>query len=205
MTIDEDVVMKKSLTLRGVINASLLRSNLIADLAQVYPLLPQNFRVHDAFQTALGTAGTDDLGVAGGAFGTNCPYLTTSDLNAAGAVTQYGRTLFQLPPEYTAQGNVKVNLAAGMLTSVAGTSATVDVEAYLVNRDTLISGSDLVTTAAQSCNSLTFADLPFTVTAAGLTPGAILDIRVAFIGNSATATSHFGAIAAAEMLLDIKG
>jgi hypothetical protein len=113
--------------------------------------------------------------------------------------------MFQLPPNYVAGTTVQINVSGGMLTSVASVAATVDAEAYVFGRDTLKTGSDLVTTTAQSINSLTFADRTFSLTSTALTAGDILDIRLTIAANSATASSHFAAIGAVEMLLDVKG
>lgn len=203
-TIVGDVAVTGTVTaLGGVVGT--LRSNLTKDTLQVYPLELQNFRVHDAFQTLIGSAAADDLGITAGAFGTGTPYLHSGDQNALGAYTRYARTMFALPPEYVAGDNITLKVWAGQLTSMASVSSTVDAGVYKAAKDTLISGSDLIVEAAQSCNSLTFAGYSFTVTPSGLTPGDLLDIRLALIGNSATASSHFAAIPSAEILLTVKG
>jgi hypothetical protein len=205
--LDGDVEITGSLRVSGTYTGPINRSNLIADNTAVYMLPLQDFRVWDAMHTNLPTVGAaDDLGLATGAFGTALPYLKTQDLNAAGAVTEYARTMFTLPPEYVAGGTITLRLTGGMLTAVASVSATVDVRLYVSARDTLISGSDLsTTTPATSLNSLTFANADFVVTPTGRVAGDVLDIRIAWIGNSATASSHFGAIAHVEMLLQVKG
>lgn len=205
LSIDEDITCKGTITARQGIAGPISRSTLITDSSEVYPLELQLFRVWDAFQTLLGTAGTDDLGITAGAFGTGCPYIHAGEMNAAGAVTRYARIMFTLPTEYVDGGSISINFAAGCLTSVCSVSATVDVECYLTGRNGLKSGSDLVTTSATSCNSLTFADKAFVVTPTGLLAGDTLDIRITIAANSATASSHFVAIAAAEVLLDVKG
>lgn len=203
---DEDVQIIGNLTVNGGTSLNLARANLVPTSGEPYPLFPFDFRVWDAFQTVLPSpAAADDLGITTGTWGTANPYLTSRDLNALGATTGYARTLFQLPPEYVSSGACSVRFAAGMLTAVASVSATVDVEIFKMNRDTLVSGSDLVSTAAQSINSLTFANYSFTVTPTSLAPGDLLDIRVAIAANSATGSSHFAVIAASELLLTVKG
>jgi hypothetical protein len=93
-----------------------------------------------------------------------------------------------------------------MLTTVADTSATIDVEAYESAKTTLKTGSDLVTTAAQSINSLTFADKAFDLTVTDLSPGDQLDIRFTVaVVDAATGTAVTAALASVELLLDIKG
>lgn len=204
--IHENVIIQAGLTAESL-TGPMNRSNLNYDVAQVYPLDFERFRVWDAYQTILPSVGAaDDIGLTAAAFGTGCPYLKSRDLNAAGAITtEYARISFTLPPEYIAAAAVELRLAAGMLTSVASVTATVDAEVYLSGRTTLISGTDLCATVAQSCNSLTFAELLFTITATTLSPGSVLDIRLAIAANSATASSHFIAIAQVELLLNVKG
>lgn len=195
-----------TLVVTGNYTGPIARSNLITEDTAAYMVPFVDFKVHDAMQTNLPSVGaSDDLGLATGPFATGLPYLKTQDLNAAGAVTEYARAMFTLPPEYVAGGTITLRLAAGMLTSTASVSATVDAACYLSARDTLKSGSDLVTTAATSANSTTFANYDFTLTATGRSPGDVLDLRIAWIGNSATASSHFGAIAHVEFILQIKG
>lgn len=203
-TFDQAVTINGSLAVQSLTGAS--RGSLSQDTSQVYSLEFVNMRVWDAFQTALSaTAAADDLGLATGTFATGAPYLVSRDLNALGATTGYARCLFTLPPEYSQSASVAIRLYGGMLTSVASVSATVDAEIYRLDKDTTIGGSDLVTTAATSINSTSFAAKDFSMTYAGLSPGDVLDIRLAIAANSATASSHFAAIASAEMLLTIRG
>jgi len=197
--------MSSTLNVSGGITGT-TRTGFTAETSIAYPLPFETMRVWDAYQTNLPSIGAaDDIGLATGTFGTALPYLKSQDMNAAGPITEYARTTFTFPPEYVAGGTVQIRFAAGMLTSTASVSATVDAEAYLSARTTLVSGSDLVTTTATSINSVTFAEKLFTVNASGLSPGSILDIRIAIIANSATASSHFAAIAACEILCTVKG
>jgi hypothetical protein len=181
------------------------RDSITQEDLKAYPLPIENWRVWDAFQTALGTAGTDDLGIATGTFGTGLPYITTGDVKTLTA-TRYARALFTLPPEYVAGETIQIRFATGMITTIAGTSATIDAEAYYSDRDSTIGGSDLVSTAAASINYLTFAEKTFTVNPVGRNPGDALDIRVAIATvDAATGTAVIGAIVHAEVQLDIKG
>lgn len=205
--LDGDVQITGSLTVTGNYNGPINRTNIIVGDSATYALPLQDFRVWDAFQTALGTAGNDDLGITAGTFGTGCPYLTGGDQkNNLGAVPRYGRIQFTLPREYYAGGSISVRLAAGMLTTVASAAATVDVQAYLCARTTLASGSDLVTTAAQSCNSLTFAEYSFTLTSTSRAAGDVLDIVIATsVNDTGTGTAVTAAIAMAEVILQVRG
>ncbi len=147
----------------------------------------------------------DDLAFTSGAFGTGTPYITTGDVKNT-TITRYCRFMVQLPPEYVAGETIELRFSAGMLTTVASSVATIDCEAYKSNRDTTKTGSDLVSTAAQSINSLTFANKDFVVTSTSLSPGDWLDVRVTIaVTDSATATAVTAAIGAEELLLDIKG
>lgn len=204
--INEDLQLNGTLSGSGQVTKAVPRSSLIQEETAIFPIPFEGLRIWDTYATLLGTSGSsDDLGLTAGAFGTGCPFVRTQDLNSAGAITQRARTTVRLPAEYVAQQNLYIRFAAGMLTSVASVSATVDVEAYLVGRDTLVSGSDLVTTSAQSINSTTLANYTFTLTPTNRAPGDVLDVRITIAANSVTASSHFAVIAAAELLAAIKG
>lgn len=193
-----DVVITNSIT--GVD-----RSSFDSENAKIYELPIHEFRIWDAYQTVLTTAANDDLGITTGAFGSAAtPYIGSGDLKAAGATTRYGRTMFTLPPEYTDGGLVSVQLYAGMVTTVSDNTATVDVELRKSDLDGT-SGSDIVSTSAQSCNSLTAAAKEFVVTPTGLVAGDTLDIRIAItVTDGATVTAVIGAIYRASMLLTIQ-
>lgn len=183
------------------------RTDFVQDDFAVHAVPWTFFRVWDAIATnAPGTSATDDLGLYAGAFGTGVPYLATSDLKAAGSTTRYTRFAFMLPDNYVAGQSVRIRFSAGAITTIADTAMTLDVEVYKSARDSLKTGSDLVTTAAQSINSVTFADTNFDLTVSGLSPGDWLDVRIALLVNdAATATAVIGAIGAVEMLIDVKG
>lgn len=199
-----DVIIRGSLLVRGSFG-EVARTSLQQENLKAYQIPLQEVRVWDAFQTPLGSAAADDLGITAGAFATGCPYLTAGDVKTLNS-TRYGRFTFTLPPEYVAGESVRLNVAAGMLTTVASASCTIDFEAYKSARTSLKTGSDLVTTSATTINSLTFAEVPFELDPSTLSPGSVLDIRVAIAYNdAATGTAVTPAIAHLEMLLDIKG
>lgn len=175
---------------------------------QVYTIPLTQFRVWDAMQTNLpGTAATDDLALIGSTtFGTNSLRISAGDLKAAGATTRRMRALIQLPAEYVAGQTVTLRLYAGMETTVADTTATVDVEAYLTDYEGAVSGSDLVTTAATSINSTTFSAKDFQLTATSLTAGDWLDVRISVaVNDAATGTAVDAAIGYVRLLCDTKG
>ena len=200
-----NVTVEGDLTITGSLLPLLPRASLVQADVQAYDLPTTDWRVWDAYQTPLGTAAADDLGITTGTFSTGLPYITSGDSKAT-ATTRYARILFTLPPEYVAGETVQLRFAAGMLTTISDTSATVDAECYLSARTTLITGSDLVTTAATTINSLTFTEKVFAITSTSLVPGSVLDIRVKIaITDAATGTAVIGAIAHAELQCDIKG
>lgn len=182
------------------------RSDLVQDSLAAYAIPWGSWRVWNAYQTVLpGTSASDDLGLYGGTFASASPSIQTYDVKNAGAVTLYARTMLWLPPEYDAAQTVTLRFYAGMLTTVASATATIDAECYKSDNAAGI-GSDRVTTSATTINSLSLANKDFTVTSSGLSAGDILDLRVAIaINDSATATAVIGIIGAAYLLLDIRG
>jgi len=192
----------------GGYTTPITRAELIQEDLAKYDLLLENFFTHDAPATKLpGTATTDDFGLTSATAGTTALYLTTIDEKAnGGAHPVYGRTTYRLPPEYVAAQTLQVVLAAGAKTTIADTAMTVDVEVWKVHATDGTLGSDLVTTAAQTCNSVTIAAKTFTINAAGLSPGDKLEIRVAISTNdAATGTAVLGTIYNAYLVMDIKG
>lgn len=212
MSADSTIRLPSNLILEGDLSVfgalpSYPRASLIQDDFAIHQLPLERFRVWDAYATALpGTSATDDLGLITGTFGTAPPYIGTGDVKNT-TITRYARVGYCLPPEYVAGQSVRVNLHAGIITTLPSGVATVDVECYKLAQDgTTGVGSDLCITAATTIKSLTFSDKPFDITSTSLAPGDWLDIRITVnIVDSATATAVIGAILAAEMHLDIKG
>jgi len=203
-----DVSISGSLRLGGTLSPALVKANILA-LAelQAFPIPLTDFRVWDAMQTVLpGTPATDDLGLVGGTFGTATPSIRTEDLKALGATNKRARVLVQLPWEYQSGESISLRFVAGMITTVAGTSATLDVEAFKLQADPDDAiGSDLVSTAATTINSLTFANIDFVLTPTGLSPGDILDIRVTVaVNDGASATAVIAALTSAKLLCDVR-
>jgi len=191
--------------------SGIARSDLTQESLTLFLLSPETWRIHDNMDALLGDppvggAGNDDLGIVSGTYGTGVPSIQTGDNKAAGSVTKYARQTVQLPANYVAGQTVSVRLHAGMIMTVASSTATVDVEAYKSDNEAAVDGADLCATSAASCNSLTFADLDFTITPTALNPGDVLDIRIAIATNdAATATAVIGCIGLAALLCDTKG
>jgi hypothetical protein len=165
-----------------------------------------NFRVFDAFATVLpGTAANDDLGIDTGTFGSAPVMLTGGDMKALGATTRRARLEVPVPECYEAAETLTFILTCGMVTTVADTSCTIDLEVYENDKDGTIS-ADLCATAAQSMNSLTFSEKTFTVTATSLAPGDMLDVRVSITcTDAATGTAVTPKIGGFDLVCDIKG
>lgn len=188
-------------------NAAIARSKLEQNVLEIYPIPLTDFRVWDAFQTNLpGTSASDDLGLYGGTFGTNTPKIKTYDVKNAGAVTLYARACVRVPIEYDDAQTIQLRFRAGMETTVASVSATIDCQAYERVITGGAVGSDLVSTSAQSINSLTFANIDFTLDGTDLVGGDWLDVRVVVaVNDSATVTAVIASIASIELLCDVKG
>jgi hypothetical protein len=203
-----DLIVPGNIRLNGTLTPAVAKANILA-LAelQAFPIPLTDFRVWNAMQTNLpGTPLTDDLGLVGGTFGTATPSLRTEDLKTAGATTSYARVLVQLPWEYESGQSVTLRFKAGMITTVADTTATLDCEVYKLQADPDDAiGSDLVTTAATTMNSTTFADIDFVVSPTGLSPGDILDVRIATAVNDGSgATAVIAGITSAKLLADVR-
>lgn len=201
MTIPDSSVTNASIASTGISRAKFTQED-----NAVYPIDINSLRVWDNLASLLpAAAANDDLGIYDGTFGTDAPMVKTGDLKSAGSTSRYARFQVALPPEYEDGETVTIRVSAGMITTVADTAATVDIECYQNNRDGTI-GSDLCTTSATSVNSLTFANYSYTITPTGLSPGDILDVRITFLVNDGTAVTVVeGAIGAIELLCDIKG
>ena len=176
------------------------------DALAIFPVNMMDLRVWDAIQTNLpGTAAADDLALIGTTFGTTAPVVSAGDCKALGATSRYARFMVELPECYEAGETVTFSLSAGMVTTVASSSCTVDVECYRINKITGI-GSDLCTTSATTINSLVFAAKAFTITPSGLTAGDVLDVRLTIACNdAATGTAVTPTIAGIDLLCDIRG
>ena len=205
-TLDE-VRVTGSLAIKDTgVSAQTRATILKQDANAIFPIMLTSLRVWDAFATTLpGTAAADDLALIGGTFATAPPTISAGDLKAAGATTRYARFQMQLPECYDSGETITLSIMAGMVTTVADTSCTVDVQCYKLDKATGI-GSDLCATAAITINSLVFAAKAFTITSSGLVAGDVFDVRIAIIcTDAATGTAVTPTIAAIDLLCDIRG
>lgn len=184
-----------------------LRTAILKQTANaIFPIQLADLRVWDAVATNLpGTASSDDLAYATGTFGTAPPVINAGDCKNLGATTRYARFQMQLPECYDSGETITLAISAGMKTTVASSSCTVDVECYKIDKISGI-GSDLCATAATTINSLTFATKSFTITSSGLVAGDVFDVRITIACNdTGTGTAVTPTIAAIDLLCDIKG
>ena len=206
-TVVEDLRVSGVITIKENGVAAQTRATILKqDALAIFPVNMMSLRVWDAIQTNLpGTPAADDLGLIGTTFGSTAPKVTAGDCKALGATTRYARFMVELPECYEAGETVTLSLSAGMETTVASVSCTLDVECYEIDKIGGI-GSDLCATAAQSINSITFASKLFTITSSGLTAGDVLDIRLTIaVNDAATVTAVTPTIAGIDLLCDIKG
>ena len=204
-TFQGSIFVPGDITLSGAIVPGIARSSLVQDDLQNYVIPFRDWRIADNLSSMLpAPAASDDLGMDGETFGTETPFLVTSDAKAT-TVTQYGRFQFALPPEYVSGQSVRIQVKAGMKTTISDGTATVDFQVYESDDDGGV-GADLCATAAQSINSLTQATLNFDVTATSLAAGDLLDCRMTVaITDSATSTAVLGKVSRCSVLADIKG
>ena len=202
------VIIEGTMVLAGTtIKPGVTRANMAQQSAAQFAIPWEQWKIHDAFQTPLtGTANTDDLGLTGTTnFGTDTPSIQSSDAKAT-TVTQYARAVIRMPIEYDTASDVSLLFHAGMKTTVSDGTATLDVEAYLSDKEGLVDGADKVTTAATTINSLTLADKTYIVSAGSLEPGDVLDVRITVaITDTATGTAVLGWIGGAWLQCDVRG
>lgn len=203
-----DVNIPGNLRVTGSITPALSRANILAEAAlQTFPIPLTSFRVFDALNTNLPGAGaTDDLGLVGGAHGTATPSLRTEDAKTLTASPNSARTEVQVPWEYISASTVTLRFKAGMITTVANGTATLDCLVFKKQDDPDDAiGSDLCTTVATTINSLVFANIDFTITSAGLVAGDILDVKITtLITDAATGTAVIAGITSAKLLCDVR-
>jgi len=163
-----------------------------------------NLRVWDAVASILpSAAAADDLGLVTGTWGTNPVRVTAGDVKASSSTRRLYFAV-PIPANYEDGQTIQVRIRAKMETTVADTSCTIDLEAYIGTSGTL--GSDLVTTAAQSMNSLTAASYDFTINPTGVDPGDLIECRLSIAYNdAATATAVTPAVYKIALLCDTRG
>jgi hypothetical protein len=178
LSINGDAVVSGSLRLGGSITPLKGAADLLTPEEKIWTVPWALWRVWDAINTNLVTvAATDDLALVAGTLGTNSPSVQGQDSGGLNT-TGYMRAQLPIPTDYVAGQSLKLRFHAGMLTSIADTTCTLDIVAYKSDEEAAV-GADLASAAvANNIKSLVFADVDFTITASGLSPGDMLDVRV---------------------------
>lgn len=171
-----------------------------------YMINPLLWRQPAAMHTPLSNAASgSNLELTTGTFGTGVPTVQTGDVKAS-TTSRSARMLISIPGEWMTGESLSLAAMAGMLTSISDNLATIDFQAYKVGDDSLKSGSDLVNVAAQSINSLSFAQKTFTLDTSTLSPGDWIDLQVTIaVTDAATVTAVKACLAWLKWLCDIRG
>lgn len=175
---------------------------------QSFPINFVDFRVWDAHHTnAVGTAANDDLAVTTGALTASgaATLLSAGDCKNLGATTRRVAFFVPIPHNYDDGETIQVRIRTKMETTVASSTCTVDLEAFVAGTGTTV-GSDLVTTAAQSMNSLTAADKDFTIDSSAVNPGDLLQCRLSIAcDDTGTGTAVTPVVITVALLCDTRG
>ena len=158
------------------------------------------------FTVLLAAKGSpDDLQYVSGTYGSSPPYVGTPDVKATTS-TRYARFLLAIPHDFEGYPQtLTLRLIAGMKTTIADGSATLDVEAWRVDADGTYGAADVCTTSAVTMNVLGGANKDFLLDPATLAPGDVVDVRITIaIVDAATAGAVIGAIWQAELLADLR-
>lgn len=201
LTIPDQTLTNNDIAGNANIATSKMAQRVLAE--SVVPV--HSFRVWDAVASnPVSAAANDDLGLVTGTWATNPVRLTGGDMKALGATTRRIYFSIPIPANYDDGETIQIRVRAKMETTVADVSCTVDLEAYVGSSGSL--GSDLVTTAAQSMNSLTAANFDFTINAGSVEPGDLLECRLSIACNdAATATAVTPAVYKVSLLCDTRG
>jgi len=201
MILPPEVITNYTIAGNADIATTKLAQRVLAEL--IVPLT--NARTWDSIATNLpAAAASDDLGLVSGTWGTNPARITAGNVRTLGATTRRLYLAIPIPANYEDGQTIQLQIRAKIETTVADVSCTIDAEAY-VGADGAL-GSDLVTTSAQSMNSLFAASYDFTINATGVDPGDLLEVRLSISSNdAATATAVTPAIYSIALLCDTRG
>lgn len=204
--VNGDLEVRGNISFTGTLTPAQTRDRMAQESYCKFGIPIEDLRIWDsAIYAPITTAAADDLGYGIGAFGTGVPYVSGGDVKTL-TTTRYARGRFQMPTEYVSGQAAKIICNAGMITTVAATSCDLDLVAYKVGANGLISGVDLVSSAAVTINSLVFADAEFTLTPATLIAGNWIDFRLDISSvDAATGTAVIPAIATIDLACHIKG
>ncbi len=168
----ENVAVGDMISAKGTGNGNFGATALIAGARQV-PVT--SWRAPTNINTVLGAATATILGLITGTVGTATPMLQSDDSKAA-SHTAKAIAEYNLPADYIAGGTFSLAIKAGMITTVADTSATLTVEVFRDAGDGTVGAN--IGPAAQSINSLAAAVKTFVITPTTLNPGDKLILRL---------------------------
>ena len=162
--------------------------------------------VWDSGQPLPSTPAGDDLGFVfgSGVSATETPVIGTGDVKATSSTRKCAFPII-LPDRYAAGKTIDIKVYAGAKTTVAETSMTLDAELFLADGDGT-SNADIVATAAQSMNNLTYATYTFSVTPTSRVAGENLWLllSIAYV-DAATATAVIGQIGKVDLVCQCRG
>lgn len=182
--------------------AAIKRSKFAQDATQNFFIPHTTFRIWDDLDSFLSDSSSGDDMAYPGTAGLNT--FRTANVDNGGAFAVYARALPYMPPEYDPFQTVNILINCGMVTNTADT-CNVDCQLYRNNKDMTVS-SDLISTAAQSMNSTTFALKTFNVTATEMLPGDSLDLRIEISGTDGSVTGvTVGSIQYVAIQCDVRG
>lgn len=202
LTLPEGSLTDRDLSALAQISPSKMAQRAFAE----YPITPPSMRVWDNFSSGLpGTASADDMAISTGTPGTDAASIETGDVKGLDTTSRKFSFAFGIPANFDPNQTVQVRLTAGMKTTVADQSATVDVQAWKSLGDGSV-GSDLCLTDAVSINSLTASNKTFEISSGSLEGGSVVIFVVTVtVQDLATTTEVNGKIYDVRMLVDTRG
>ena len=203
-TFPGDVVCVGDLRLTGNVTPLKNKSAVLANDSKEKVVPFSDFRIWDDNDALLPeTPATDDLGLVGGTFATNSRSIQTVDFGGTNT-TAYARADVVIPQDYVAGQSFKLRFHAGMHTTVADTTMTLDLSVYRSDEERGISADLAAAAVANNIKSVTYVDVDFIITATTLEPGDILDVRISMNGvDSGNAGADIsGVIGAIKIVYD---
>lgn len=187
-------------------NAAIATSRLEQRTFQEFPVPFTSMRVWDAMASLPVTSGAnDDLALITGTPGTNALRIITGDVKTLGPTTRKIGFEIPVPHNYDDGETFEVRIRCAMETTVADTAANVDLQAWISNGSGGV-GTDLVSSTASNCNSLTPADKDFVLTAGSIDPGDRIQCVISFfVQDGASNTAVTGAIYEVSVRCDTRG
>tara|TARA_R110000803_G_scaffold145496_3_gene211319 strand:+ start:532 stop:1068 length:537 start_codon:yes stop_codon:yes gene_type:complete len=173
---------------------------------RTYSIPLTDCRIWNSGQVLPAAAATDDLGLdfGAGVSATVSPVLSTGDIKAASS-TMYAAFPIILPDRYETAKSLTFNIFAGAKTTISDTSLDLDLQVFLSDGDGT-ANADIISTAAQSINSLTEATFAFAATETGLSAGNNLWglLSITYV-DASTATAVIGQVGKIDLVATCRG